>query len=228
MAVNSPPCAASDFTYELPEELIAQQPLAETIGEPPADARRRHRRARRPADARACRSSWRPAICWSSTTRSVIPARLFALKESGGKVELLLERPLDGRNVRWCMRARASRCGRPCCCRAAAASIRIRREARRPLGGRTTGSRARVLRALRPDAAAALHPARTRRRRQHALPERVRAQARRGRRAHRQPALRRARCSPRSTRAACSARSSRCTWAPARSSRCAPTRSART
>src|SRR5688572_31010535 len=41
----------------------------------------------------------------------VIPARLFALKESGGKVELLLERPLDARYA--LVHARASKALRP-------------------------------------------------------------------------------------------------------------------
>jgi S-adenosylmethionine:tRNA ribosyltransferase-isomerase len=41
----------------------------------------------------------------------VIPARLFAVKESGGKVELLLERPLDSRNA--LVHARASKPLRP-------------------------------------------------------------------------------------------------------------------
>jgi S-adenosylmethionine:tRNA ribosyltransferase-isomerase len=41
----------------------------------------------------------------------VIPARLFALKESGGKVELLLERPLDARLA--LVHARASKALRP-------------------------------------------------------------------------------------------------------------------
>jgi S-adenosylmethionine:tRNA ribosyltransferase-isomerase len=41
----------------------------------------------------------------------VIPARLFALKESGGRVELLLERPLEARNA--LVHARASKPLRP-------------------------------------------------------------------------------------------------------------------
>ena len=84
----------SDFTYELPEELIAQQPLAERSasrlltldGATGALADRQMRELPQlvaPGDL----------LIFNDT--KVIPARLFALKESGGKVELLLERPLD-------------------------------------------------------------------------------------------------------------------------------------
>ncbi len=93
----------ADFTYELPEELIAQQPLAERSasrlltldGATGALADRQMRDLPQlvaPGD-----------LLVFNDTR-VIPARLFALKESGGKVELLLERPLDSRQ---CAGARA-------------------------------------------------------------------------------------------------------------------------
>ncbi len=85
----------ADFHYELPEELIAQQPLAERSasrlltldGASGALADRQFRELPgllEPGD-----------LLIFNDTR-VIPARLFALKESGGKVELLLERPLEG------------------------------------------------------------------------------------------------------------------------------------
>ena len=166
----------TDFTYDLPEELIAQQPLAERSasrlltldGATGALADRQMRdlpQLMAPGD-----------LLVFNDTR-VIPARLFALKDSGGKVELLLERPLDSVNgAGACARQQAAASGH------VAAEPRRRhphrREARRPVGDRTTGARARVLRALRPDAVAAVHPPRARRGRQHALPERVRAQAR--------------------------------------------------
>ena len=92
----------------------------------------------------------------------VIPARLFALKDSGGKVELLLERPLDGRT-------RAGACARQQAAQARHAVAKPRRfdprgrEAWRPVGGRVARSGARLLRAVRADAAAALHPSRARR-----------------------------------------------------------------
>jgi len=100
----------SDFTYELPEELIAQQPLAERSasrlltldGATGALADRQMRELPQlvaPGDL----------LVFNDT--KVIPARLFALKESGGKVELLLERPLDSRSA--LVHARASKPLRP-------------------------------------------------------------------------------------------------------------------
>ena len=96
----------SDFTYELPEELIAQQPLDERSasrlltldGATGALADRLMRdlpQLVNPGD-----------LLVFNDTR-VIPARLFALKDSGGKVELLLERPLDACNA--LVHARASK-----------------------------------------------------------------------------------------------------------------------
>ena len=100
----------SDFTYELPEELIAQQPLAERSssrlltldGATGALADRQMRDLPQlvaPGDL----------LVFNDT--KVIPARLFALKESGGKVELLLERPLESRFA--LVHARASKALRP-------------------------------------------------------------------------------------------------------------------
>jgi S-adenosylmethionine:tRNA ribosyltransferase-isomerase len=100
----------SDFTYELPEELIAQQPLAERSasrlltldGATGALADRQMRELPQlvaPGDL----------LVFNDT--KVIPARLFALKESGGKVELLLERPLESRMA--LVHARASKSLRP-------------------------------------------------------------------------------------------------------------------
>ncbi|MEO8063883.1 MAG: tRNA preQ1(34) S-adenosylmethionine ribosyltransferase-isomerase QueA [Pseudomonadota bacterium] len=100
----------TDFHYELPAELIAQQPLAERSasrlleldGATGAVADRQFRELPRflsPGD-----------LLVFNDTR-VIPARLFALKESGGKVELLLERPLE--DHRALVHARASKPLRP-------------------------------------------------------------------------------------------------------------------
>ena len=99
-----------DFHYELPEELIAQQPLAERSasrllelnGVTGAVTDRQFRdlpELLAPGD-----------LLVFNDTR-VIPARLFAIKESGGKVELLLERPLDGHRA--LTHARASKPLRP-------------------------------------------------------------------------------------------------------------------
>jgi S-adenosylmethionine:tRNA ribosyltransferase-isomerase len=100
----------ADFHYELPEELIAQAPLAERSasrlltldGASGALADRQFRELPelvRPGD-----------LLVFNDTR-VIPARLFALKDSGGKVELLLERPLEGTMA--LVHARASKPLRP-------------------------------------------------------------------------------------------------------------------
>jgi len=83
----------SDFHYELPPELIAQQPLAERSASrllvvPPGDAPFADRQVRdfpqllRKGD-----------LLVFNDTR-VIPARLFGQKESGGRVEILIERLL--------------------------------------------------------------------------------------------------------------------------------------
>jgi S-adenosylmethionine:tRNA ribosyltransferase-isomerase len=85
----------ADFHYDLPEELIAQEPLPE-------------RSASRlltldGATGTLSDGSFRDLpqkleegdLLVFNDTR-VVPARLFALKDTGGKVELLLERPLDG------------------------------------------------------------------------------------------------------------------------------------
>ena len=100
----------ADFHYELPEELIAQQPLAERSasrllsldGTTGALSDRQFRELPQfvtPGD-----------LLVFNDTR-VIPARLFALKESGGKVELLLERPLAAAGA--LVHARASKPLRP-------------------------------------------------------------------------------------------------------------------
>ena len=100
----------TDFHYDLPEELIAQQPLAERSasrllelnGTTGAVADRQFR---------DLPSFFSPGDLLVFNDTRVIPARLFALKESGGKVELLLERPLEGHRA--LVHARASKPLRP-------------------------------------------------------------------------------------------------------------------
>ena len=99
-----------DFTYELPDELIAQQPLAERSasrlltldGATGAIADRQIRDLPQLVNA--------GDLLVFNDTR-VIPARVFALKDSGGKVELLLERPLAATHA--LVHARASKPLRP-------------------------------------------------------------------------------------------------------------------
>ncbi len=96
----------ADFHYELPEDLIAQQPLAERSasrlltldGVSGALADRQFRDLPQLVE---------PGDLLVFNDTRVIPARLFALKESGGKVELLLERPLGGAQA--LVHARASK-----------------------------------------------------------------------------------------------------------------------
>jgi S-adenosylmethionine:tRNA ribosyltransferase-isomerase len=84
----------ADFNYDLPDELIAQQPLAERsasrlLALDGATGALADRQIRELPGLLADGD-----LLVFNDTR-VIPARLFAVKESGGKVELLLERPLD-------------------------------------------------------------------------------------------------------------------------------------
>lgn len=93
----------ADFHYELPQELIAQQPAAERGASRllVLDGKLEDRRFPdllewlRPGDL----------IVFNDTR--VIPARLYARKSSGGRVELLVERVLEGKRV--LAQARASK-----------------------------------------------------------------------------------------------------------------------
>ncbi|HZV39148.1 MAG TPA: tRNA preQ1(34) S-adenosylmethionine ribosyltransferase-isomerase QueA [Pseudoxanthomonas sp.] len=89
----------SDFHYELPPELIAQAPLPERSASrllvvPPGEAAFEDRHVRDlPALLRA------GDLLVFNDTR-VIPARLFGQKESGGRVEILIERLLPDNAAR--------------------------------------------------------------------------------------------------------------------------------
>jgi S-adenosylmethionine:tRNA ribosyltransferase-isomerase len=100
----------TDFHYELPEELIAQQPLAErsasrllTLDGATGVLADRH--------ILELPGLVNPGDLLVFNDTRVIPARLFAIKDSGGKVELLLERPLEGRSA--LVHARASKALKP-------------------------------------------------------------------------------------------------------------------
>ncbi len=100
----------SDFYYELPEELIAQEPLAERAAsrmlllDPKAQAWQ-DRQVRELPDILQSGD-----LLVFNDTR-VLPARLQARKLTGGAVELLLERILDDREAVFL--ARASKALRP-------------------------------------------------------------------------------------------------------------------
>jgi len=100
----------ADFHYDLPDSLIAQQPLAERSASrmltlDGATGRLADRQVRDfPSLLRA------GDLLVFNDTR-VIPARLYAMKESGGRVEIMLERPLHGYTA--LVHARASKPLRP-------------------------------------------------------------------------------------------------------------------
>jgi len=84
-----------DFSYDLPEELIAQVAARRALGEPHAGARR----ASGALSDRAVRDLpgllQRGDLLVLNDTR-VVAARLVGVKPSGGRVEILLERDLAG------------------------------------------------------------------------------------------------------------------------------------
>lgn len=87
----------SDFYYELPEELIAQKPIEERTESrlllvDKAAHRVEHRQFRDIIDY------LRPGDALVLNDTKVFKARLLGTKESGGKIELFLLRPLGGRD----------------------------------------------------------------------------------------------------------------------------------
>ncbi len=89
----------SDFHYDLPEELIAQAPLAERSASrlmvvPPAPAAFSDRHVRDLPEL------LQPGDLLVFNDTRVIPARLFGQKTSGGRVEILIERLLGGQQAR--------------------------------------------------------------------------------------------------------------------------------
>ena len=88
----------ADFTFELPDSLIARHPLAERRGS-------RLLTLDGPSGALAHRQftdlleHLRPGDLMVFNNTRVIPARLFGQKASGGKLEILIERVLDAHRV---------------------------------------------------------------------------------------------------------------------------------
>ena len=102
----------SDFHYELPEELIAQAPLPERSASrlllvSPGDAALSNGEF---ADmgVRDLPSLLQPGDLLVFNDTRVIPARLFGSKDSGGRVEILIERLLPGDQARAQVRASKS------------------------------------------------------------------------------------------------------------------------
>ncbi|RRN80358.1 tRNA preQ1(34) S-adenosylmethionine ribosyltransferase-isomerase QueA [Pseudoxanthomonas sp. SGD-10] len=97
----------SDFHYDLPEELIAQAPLAERSASrmlvvPPGEGDFADLHVRDLPDL------LQPGDLLVFNDTRVIPARLFGQKESGGRVEILIERLLPDEQARVQMRASKS------------------------------------------------------------------------------------------------------------------------
>jgi S-adenosylmethionine:tRNA ribosyltransferase-isomerase len=88
----------ADFSYDLPEDLIAQVPLPERSASRllVLDGATGAIEDRRFADLIEL---LRPGDLLVVNDTRVIPARLYGRKESGGRVEILMERPLDERRV---------------------------------------------------------------------------------------------------------------------------------
>jgi S-adenosylmethionine:tRNA ribosyltransferase-isomerase len=89
----------SDFHYDLPESLIAQQPLPERSASrllvlPGGDAALQDRHVRNLPEL------LQPGDLLVFNDTRVMPARLFGKKASGGRVEILIERLLGGHDAR--------------------------------------------------------------------------------------------------------------------------------
>lgn len=101
----------SDFDYQLPEELIAQQPLRERSSSrlllvDPRDGRIEDRRFTGIVDL------VEPGDLLVFNDTRVIPARLHGEKQTGGKIEVMVERVLDDRTLLAHLRAsKAPRAG---------------------------------------------------------------------------------------------------------------------
>jgi S-adenosylmethionine:tRNA ribosyltransferase-isomerase len=92
----------SDFDFDLPQELIAQLPLAERSASRLLDVNGAHLHDRTFSDIVALLS---PGDLLVFNDTRVLKARFFGVKETGGKVEVLIERVLDNRHVHAQIRA---------------------------------------------------------------------------------------------------------------------------
>ena len=97
----------SDFYYELPEELIAQQPLAERSGSRLLCLDKSSDVIYDKQFSDFLELLHKDDLLVLNNTK-VIPARLFGHKQTGGKVEILIERVLNDREVLAHMRSSKS------------------------------------------------------------------------------------------------------------------------
>ncbi len=94
------PCRAmqrSDFSFDLPPELIAQAPLAERAASRLLCVNERGQISDR--QFRDLAQLLRTGDLLVLNDTRVIPARLFGVKDSGGRIEVLVERVLDAHRV---------------------------------------------------------------------------------------------------------------------------------
>src|SRR5260370_13371990 len=85
----------SELDYDLPEELIAQEPLGRSDEARLLVLDRKSKTVEHSRFYKLVRHLRAGDLVVINDTR-VLPARLFAQKEAGGRVELLLVRPIDG------------------------------------------------------------------------------------------------------------------------------------
>lgn len=97
-----------ELDYDLPEELIAQEPLAERDQARLLVVDRKRRAFEHSRFYKLVRHLREGDLLILNDTR-VVPARVFACKESGGQVELLLVRPMAERPGAWLAMIRAHR-----------------------------------------------------------------------------------------------------------------------
>ena len=113
MSVTSVPAESmqvSDFSFELPEQLIARFPKAERSSSRLL-AMDKHSGALQHHIFKELADFLQPGDLLVFNNTKVIPARLFGQKASGGKVEVLVERMLD--NKRFLAHVRASKAPKP-------------------------------------------------------------------------------------------------------------------
>jgi S-adenosylmethionine:tRNA ribosyltransferase-isomerase len=104
----------SDFDFDLPEELIAQQPLAARQDSRLMVLRRAPRDIELGRFTDVLRHFRAGDVLVINDTR-VIPARLLGRKESGGRIEVFLVRRLPGDQEIWACLTRCSKTPRPGC-----------------------------------------------------------------------------------------------------------------
>ncbi|HVA81580.1 MAG TPA: tRNA preQ1(34) S-adenosylmethionine ribosyltransferase-isomerase QueA [Candidatus Binataceae bacterium] len=98
----------SELDYDLPPELIAQHPLAERDQARMLVVNRRAKTFEHSRFYKLAENLREGDLLVLNDTR-VLPARLYARKESGGRVELLFVRPVENPKGGWVVLARAHR-----------------------------------------------------------------------------------------------------------------------